>query len=107
MTIGASASVKPLHSYFNRIIGVKDNQFICSDLKNFSGGDIKQKCFPFLFFFLTIIYINPFTKKMKSVFATIFAITATIVSAQVNIVSITSPLTGTIYTAGESAKISW
>lgn len=44
---------------------------------------------------------------MKSVFATLLAIAATVVSAQVNIVSVTSPLTGTSYTAGESAKISW
>ncbi|KAG0743274.1 hypothetical protein G6F57_007677 [Rhizopus arrhizus] len=44
---------------------------------------------------------------MKSVFATILAVAATVVSAQTNIVSITSPLTGTVYTAGQSAIISW
>lgn len=44
---------------------------------------------------------------MKSVFATLLAVAATVVSAQTNIVSITSPLTGTVYTAGQSAIISW
>ncbi|KAI9243524.1 hypothetical protein BY458DRAFT_530585 [Sporodiniella umbellata] len=46
---------------------------------------------------------------MKSVFAAILALAAATVSAQgnTNIVSITSPLTGTVYTAGKTAIISW
>ncbi|CAO3702926.1 unnamed protein product [Rhizopus stolonifer] len=44
---------------------------------------------------------------IKSIFATLLAVAATAVSAQTNIVSITSPLTGTVYTAGQSAIISW
>ncbi|EPB91286.1 hypothetical protein HMPREF1544_01802 [Mucor circinelloides 1006PhL] len=43
---------------------------------------------------------------MKSIFAAIAALAATVVSAQ-NIVSITSPLTGTVYTAGQPAIITW
>lgn len=41
-----------------------------------------------------------------SVGATLLAL-ATAVSAQYNIVSITSPLTGTVYHAGSDAIISW
>lgn len=44
---------------------------------------------------------------MKSIFAAILAVAATVASAQSNIVSITSPLTGTVYTAGQPAIISW
>ncbi|KAI8098387.1 uncharacterized protein B0P05DRAFT_521746 [Gilbertella persicaria] len=44
---------------------------------------------------------------MKSVLATLAAIAATVVSAQYNVVSITSPLTGTVYTAGQNASITW
>lgn len=44
---------------------------------------------------------------MKSVFAAILAVAAAAVSAQSNPVSITSPLTGTVYTAGQIAVISW
>ncbi|KAG1606677.1 hypothetical protein G6F46_012842 [Rhizopus delemar] len=44
---------------------------------------------------------------MKSIFAAIVAVAITTVSAQTNIVSITSPLTGTVYTAGQDAIISW
>lgn len=43
---------------------------------------------------------------MKSIFAAIAALAVTVVSAQ-NIVSITSPLTGTVYTAGQPAIITW
>lgn len=45
--------------------------------------------------------------KMKSIFAAVFAVAVAVVSAQSNPVSITSPLTGTIYTAGQTAIISW
>ncbi|GAA5801943.1 hypothetical protein HPULCUR_011579 [Helicostylum pulchrum] len=44
---------------------------------------------------------------MKSVFIAIAALAATVVSAQNNIVSITSPLMNTVYTAGQDAVISW
>lgn len=44
---------------------------------------------------------------MKSVFIAIAALAATVVSAQNNIVSITSPLMNTVYTAGQDAIISW
>ncbi|CAO3660978.1 unnamed protein product [Rhizopus stolonifer] len=44
---------------------------------------------------------------MKSVFAAILAVAAAAVSAQSNTVSITSPLTGTVYTAGKAATITW
>ncbi|CAO3640775.1 unnamed protein product [Mucor hiemalis] len=44
---------------------------------------------------------------MKSIFAAVFAVAVAVVSAQSNPVSITSPLTGTIYTAGQTATISW
>lgn len=44
---------------------------------------------------------------MKSVFAAIFAVAAAAVSAQSNPVSIISPLTGTVYTAGQTATIAW
>ncbi|CAO3576207.1 unnamed protein product [Absidia cylindrospora] len=43
---------------------------------------------------------------MRSIFFAIAALGASIVSAD-NIVSITSPLTGTVYTAGQPALISW
>lgn len=43
---------------------------------------------------------------MRSTFIAIAAIATTFVSAQ-NIVSITSPLSGTVYTAGKAALISW
>jgi hypothetical protein len=43
---------------------------------------------------------------MKSIFA-IATLAIAAVSAQVNIISVTSPLTGTVYTAGEPATISW
>ena len=44
---------------------------------------------------------------MKSIFAAVAVLAATVVSAQSNIVSITSPLTGTVYTAGQPAVITW
>ncbi|CEP09693.1 hypothetical protein [Parasitella parasitica] len=44
---------------------------------------------------------------MKSIVAAITAIAVTIVSAQSNIVSVTSPLAGTVYTAGQPAVITW
>ncbi|KAI9364065.1 hypothetical protein BD770DRAFT_286263, partial [Pilaira anomala] len=44
---------------------------------------------------------------MKSVLVAIAAIAATVVSAQNNILSVTSPLKGTVYTAGKTARISW
>lgn len=44
---------------------------------------------------------------MKSVLVAIAAIAATVVSAQNNIVSVTSPLMNTVYTAGKTARISW
>lgn len=44
---------------------------------------------------------------MKSIFAAIAVLAATVVSAQSNIVSITSPLIGTVYTAGQPAIITW
>ncbi|KAI8883345.1 hypothetical protein K501DRAFT_219425 [Backusella circina FSU 941] len=43
---------------------------------------------------------------MKSIFAAVVALVAA-VSAQANIVSITSPLSGTVYTAGQPAIITW
>jgi hypothetical protein len=55
----------------------------------------------FLSFPFVIIYSN-----MRSTFIAIAAIATTFVSAQ-NIVSITSPLSGTVYTAGKAALISW
>ncbi|CEG68580.1 hypothetical protein RMATCC62417_04814 [Rhizopus microsporus] len=44
---------------------------------------------------------------MKFSVAAILALAISAVSAQTNIVSITSPLTGTVYTAGKPAIISW
>ncbi|KAI8335834.1 hypothetical protein BC941DRAFT_429522 [Chlamydoabsidia padenii] len=44
---------------------------------------------------------------MRSIIFAIATIATTLVSAQQNIVSITSPLTGTVYTAGKPAIISW
>ncbi|KAI8642435.1 Ser-Thr-rich glycosyl-phosphatidyl-inositol-anchored membrane family-domain-containing protein [Parasitella parasitica] len=44
---------------------------------------------------------------MKSIFAAVAALTVAVVSAQSNIVSVTSPLTGTVYTAGQPAVITW
>ncbi|ORE07749.1 hypothetical protein BCV72DRAFT_226149 [Rhizopus microsporus var. microsporus] len=44
---------------------------------------------------------------MKFSVAAILALAVSAVSAQTNIVSVTSPLTGTVYTAGKPAIISW
>ncbi|KAI7902859.1 uncharacterized protein BX663DRAFT_434613, partial [Cokeromyces recurvatus] len=44
---------------------------------------------------------------MKSIFAAIVALGVSVVSAQYNIVSITSPLKGAVYVAGKPATISW
>ncbi|KAH8547656.1 hypothetical protein BGW37DRAFT_509709 [Umbelopsis sp. PMI_123] len=44
---------------------------------------------------------------MKSIVAAIAAFAVAAVSAQTNIVSITSPLTGNVYTAGQTALITW
>ncbi|KAG2235297.1 hypothetical protein BDF21DRAFT_497253 [Thamnidium elegans] len=44
---------------------------------------------------------------MKSFFVAIAALAATVVTAQNNIVSITSPLMNAVYTAGQDAVISW
>jgi hypothetical protein len=66
----------------------------------------------FFFFFLFILYhhhITPiyiYIQKMKSIFAAVAAFVA-VVSAQANVVSITSPLSGTVYTAGQPAIITW
>ena len=58
--------------------------------------------FLFFFFLINIIYYL----NMKSIFAAIAVLATAVVSAQ-NIVSITSPLTGTVYTAGQPAIITW
>lgn len=59
--------------------------------------------FPFLFTFYTEALI------MKSIVAAIAALAFTVVSAQgqAGIVSVTSPTSGTVFTAGEDARISW
>lgn len=46
---------------------------------------------------------------MKSIVAAIAALAFAVVSAQdqVGIVSVTSPTSGTVFTAGEDARISW
>ncbi|KAI8365108.1 hypothetical protein BD560DRAFT_332845 [Blakeslea trispora] len=44
---------------------------------------------------------------MKFSFAIVVATVVSVVSAQFNIVSITSPLTNTEYTAGQNASITW
>jgi Ser-Thr-rich glycosyl-phosphatidyl-inositol-anchored membrane family len=44
---------------------------------------------------------------MKSIAAAIAAFAIAAVSAQTTIVSLTSPLTGTVYNAGSNAIISW
>ncbi|KAI8874691.1 hypothetical protein K501DRAFT_204214 [Backusella circina FSU 941] len=44
---------------------------------------------------------------MKSIFAAIAALAITAVSAQGATASISSPLTGTVYTAGSDATIAW
>lgn len=38
---------------------------------------------------------------------TLLALTIATISAQVNIISVTSPLTSTVYTAGQTVTISW
>lgn len=60
----------------------------------------------FLFLLPYKYYIYRPSLNMKSIFAAIAVLAATVVSAQ-NIVSITSPLTGTVYTAGQPAVITW
>ncbi|KAI8371206.1 hypothetical protein EDC96DRAFT_501802 [Choanephora cucurbitarum] len=44
---------------------------------------------------------------MKFSIAAVIATVASVVSAQANIVSVTSPLTNTVYTAGQNATITW
>lgn len=60
--------------------------------------------FPFLFTFHTEAPLI-----MKSIVAAIAALAFTVVSAQgqAGIVSVTSPTSGTVFTAGEDARISW
>lgn len=63
-----------------------------------------------LFFTITSYSFSFFFKKMKFTGITLFvsaAYIATFVSAQKAIVSITSPLPGTKYKAGQDAIISW
>lgn len=58
--------------------------------------------------FLYLSFPILFTKKMKFIFAAIYAVTALVVSGQnAGPVYITSPLTGTVYTAGKPAVMNW
>lgn len=74
----------------------------------------KEHCHSLLFPFLCALGIassHPPTYPliMKSIVAAIAALAFTVVSAQgqVGIVSVTSPTSGTVFKAGEDARISW
>jgi hypothetical protein len=67
----------------------------------------QETFFLFILFILYHHHITPiYIQKMKSIFAAVAAFVA-VVSAQANVVSITSPLSGTVYTAGQPAIITW